>query len=179
LSGSDSRYAEILRRLEQKRRQQASLPGQNRLAGVLDALNTVGFLEQIKRRPPAGTNAYGPKVFSGSTGNSEWAGVVLWHKPKGYYHYETLGLLGIWAIEEHHNTRVTVGEKALAFHAPVFNPESYYHHIKRRFDLYYPQDAGPPSQTLCEIIYDPQQRLEQREIVAQTLRTWFAFHNQA
>lgn len=177
MSGNDSRYADILRRIEQKKREQASIPKQSILAGVLDALNAVGFLEQIKKRPPPGINTYGPKVFSGSITEQEWAGAVVWHKPKGYYHYQTLGLLGVWAVEGTGHTQIIIGEKTLVFNAPIFNAESYYRHIKRRFDLYYPRDAGPPSQALYEAIYEPDRRLAQREAVEQTLRDWFTLQH--
>lgn len=178
MSGNDSRYADILRRIEQKKREQASIPKQSILAGVLDALNAVGFLDQIKKRPPSGINAYGPQVFGGSGDGQEWAGAVIWHKPKGYFHYQTLGLLGIWAVEGGGQAQVIIGEKALTFSAPIFNAESYYRHIKRRFDLYYPKDAAPPQQALYSVVYDPAQRLTQREAVEQTLRTWVVAHGQ-
>ncbi|MEZ4671894.1 MAG: hypothetical protein R3E39_28655 [Anaerolineae bacterium] len=190
----ERRYQDILRRIEQHKQQQASAPKQSVLAAVLDSLNAAGLLSAIKRRPPAGLSAYGPKSFTGlvatlesllavdeqdSLGPFHWTGVVLWHKPKGYHHYQTMGLLGIWARETQSGIAVLVGEKALTFNAPVFNPESYYHHIKRRFDLFYEGDASPPdaAHTLLDVRYDPADRLAQREALEATLRRWVSAHH--
>lgn len=190
----ERRYQDILRRIEQRKQQQASALKQSVLAAVLDSLNAAGLLSAIKRRPPAGLSAYGPKSFTGlvttlesllaadehdSLGPFHWTGVVLWHKPKGYYHYQTLGLLGIWARETQTGIGVLIAEKTLTFNAPVFNPESYYHHLKRRFDLFYEGDASPPdaAHTLLNVRYDAAKRLEQREALEAALRTWVSSHH--
>ena len=187
---ANRRYQDILRRIEQRKRQQASAPKQSALTAALDSLNAAGLLASIKRRPPAGLSAYGPKSFNGlittldsllavqddnSLGPYHWTGTVLWHKPKGYYHYQTLGLLGIWALESHDGFSIIAAEKSLNFNIPVFNPESYYHHIKQRFDLFYDGDASPPSESepiLLSLRFDVSQRLALREALETILRTW-------
>lgn len=178
----NARYAEILKRIEQRKQKQTSAPIQGLLGAALDALNAAGLLNAIKRRPHADMSAYGPKTFSGSrhtadgTGQ-EWVASVMWHKPKGYQFFQTIRLLGIWAIGDGRSIHIMIGEKRLHFNAPVFNPESYYHHIKRKFDIHYQGDASPPvdsRERLYEAVYDETQRLAIREALQSTLRTWLS-----
>jgi hypothetical protein len=169
----DSRYEAILRRIEQKKREQASAPRQDDLAAILDGVNAVGFLEDIKKAKLEPIICYGPKSFRGHT-PAPWVGVVLWYKPRGYYYYETLTLLGLWAYEEASESRLVLGMKTLRFSAPIFNPESYYHHIRRGFDIYYPGDASPPSNglRLYTVHYEPSRRLEIRAEIQRELARW-------
>jgi hypothetical protein len=177
----DARYAEILKRIEQRKKEQVNTPIQSLLSGALDALNAAGLLSAIKRRPPKNMSAYGPKTFNGSLVGAAspelWVGTIMWHKPKGYQYYQTLRLLGIWAIGHGSSTRIVIGEKRLGFSAPIFNPESYYYHIKRKFDLYYAGNASPPldepdNPLLYDAVYDEAQRLEMRAAMESALRNW-------
>ncbi|MEP6987472.1 MAG: hypothetical protein ABI970_17845 [Chloroflexota bacterium] len=181
-----ARYADILKRIEQRKQHQSSAPVQSLLSIALDGLNAAGLLTAIKRRPPEDMSAYGPKTFSGSvtppkfgdtTIPEQWVGSVMWHKPKGYSHYRTLRLLGIWALGKGTTTRIVIGEKRLTFNAPVFNPESYYHHIKRKFDIFYEGNARPPlkdseGRLLYDAIYHEGERLETRSTLRGVLREW-------
>ena len=181
-----ARYAEILKRIEQRKQQQSNAPIQSLLSAALDALNAAGLLTAIKRRPPANMSAYGPKTFSGSvvmleigdtTIPDQWVGSVMWHKPKGYSYYRTLRLLGIWALGNGSSARIVIGEKRLTFSAPVFNPESYYHHIKRKFDIFYAGNVSPPLDEkegglLYDALYDESQRLKTRAALESVLRAW-------
>jgi hypothetical protein len=187
LSSNDdrnARYAEILKQIEQRKQQQTSAPIQSLLAAALDALNAAGLLTSIKRRPPADMSAYGPKTFNGNRPTSEgraqeWVGSVMWHKPKGYQHFQILRLLGIWAIGDGRSIRLVIGEKRLTFNAPIFNPESYYHHIKRKFDLYYTGHASPPFEVealIYDAPYDESKRLETRSALQTVLRHWIAVY---
>ncbi len=172
-SEHDSRYDAILRRIEQRKREEANAPQQDSLATLLDHVNAWGFLEDLKKSRPKQFNCYGPKSFRGYIPAS-WVGGLVWCKPKGYYHYETLTLLGIWAYEVEDVAHITLGAKMLPFNAPVFNPESYYHHIKRRFDLYYEDDGSPPpdSARLYTANYDSSKRLEIREAIQNEVARW-------
>jgi len=183
-----ARYAEIIKRIEQQKHKQTAQPIQFILSIALDGLNVAGLLTAIKRRPPADMSAYGPKTFSGSlTAPSfgetsipeQWVGSVMWHKPKGYTYFRTLRLLGIWAIGNSGKARIVIGEKQLTFSAPIFNPESYYHHIKRKFDIFYKGDARPPlkeneGKLLYDAVYDEAQRLATRSTLQAVLREWIA-----
>ncbi|MBL8154039.1 MAG: hypothetical protein JNM70_07635 [Anaerolineae bacterium] len=172
---NDERYAEILRRIQERRAQTASAPVQSLLAAALNDLNAAGFLENLRRRPPAGQNVYGPRTAQARAGAApQWLASILWHKPKGYYHYQTLGLLGIWAVDLGETVQIIVGRRLLAFNAPVFNPESYYHHLRRRYDLHYPDDSAPPDETrrLLTAIYQADERLALRGQIEAALRGW-------
>ncbi|MCA0452373.1 MAG: hypothetical protein LCI00_00135 [Chloroflexi bacterium] len=183
----DARYAEILRNIAQRKQKATSAPILSILSTALDALNAAGLLAAIKRRPPKGLSVYGPKTFTGSLPASseipeQWVSSVMWYKPKGYQYYETLNLLGIWALGSGQTARVIVGEKTLQFNAPVFNPESYYHHIKRKFDLHYAGNASPPLEAgslLYDAVYDGTQRLPMRSALESTLREWVKVKNEA
>ncbi len=174
-----------MRRIEQRKRQESSAPIQSLLSMALDGLNAAGLLAAIKRRPPNDMSAYGPKTFSGSTAPiientpvpEQWVGTVMWHKPKGYEHYQTLRLLGIWALGVGSSTRLIIGEKRLTYNAAIFNPESYYHHIKRKFDIYYAGNATPPQQEiegsiLYDMVYEEAERLQTRTVLRDVLRIW-------
>lgn len=168
----ESRYEEIIRRIQQRRQQAEAAPTQESLGGILDELNALGYLETAGKKRLRQVNCYGPEVFRGF-GLPVWSGAVLWYKRRGYYEYRTLYLLGIWAISGSPAV-VAVGTKELAFNAPAFNPESYYFHLKRRFDVYYAGDAAPPPEDRwrCHMVYDPARRLEQRQAVEAALEAW-------
>lgn len=105
----------------------------------------------------------------------------MWHKPKGYQYYQTLDLLGVWALGSGTAVRVVVSEKVLQFNAPVFNPESYYHHIKRKFDLHYSGNASPPLEAgilYYDAFYNEAQRLPMRTALENTLRKWVTAKNE-
>lgn len=175
----EARYAEILRRIE-GRKQQNNTPKQNDLAAILDGLNALGFLEGLRKKKLRTISIYGPKALRGqieSEGKSwQWAAAVTWYKSRGYHHYRTLTLLGIWAVEVEDGTQIIIGSKTLEFDAPVFNPESYYREIKKRFDLYYKGDGSPPPETdwLYRALYLADERLAQRDVVESTLAAWAA-----
>ncbi len=176
-----------MKRIEQRKRQESSAPIHSLLSMALDGLNAAGLLAAIKKRPPQDMSAYGPKTFSGNIGQhvvgspipEQWVGTVMWHKPTGYQYYRTLRLLGIWAMGTTRSTRLVIGEKRLTYNAAIFNPESYYHHIKRKFDIYYSGNASPPlsandGSILYGAVYDEAKRLETRMVLRDVLRDWVA-----
>jgi hypothetical protein len=172
----DERYDEIMRRIAQRQQRAQAEPAQMALADVLDALNAAGLLADVarKRLPIL---CYGPRLFRGvqpaETGARVWAGAVLWHRPRGYYGYKTLSLLGIWALAGA-APLVALAAKTLLYSAPVYNPESYQFQIKRRFDLHYEGDASPPVPALWRfsLSYDAAQRLAQRAALAEAVAAW-------
>jgi len=175
----EARYAEILRRIEGRRQQQGNFARQADLSAILDGLNALGFLDDIRKKNPRTVSLYGPKAMRGQIGDEngtrQWVGALVWYKPRGYHHYHTLTLLGIWAIEAEDGVEIVIGTKTLEFDAPIFNPESYYRHITRSFDLYYRGDGSPlPEQQLYAIRYNAGERLALRETIYSTLVTWAA-----
>ena len=107
-------------------------------------------------------------------------GVVLWYRPPGYHHYQLLNLLGIWARGENDQIQIIVGTRALTYQGNYYNPESYFHHIRRTYETYYGKDASPPggSGQLYTVIYDPARRLEIRRELDSTLAQWAQTHTQ-
>jgi len=175
----EARYADIMRRIEGRRQQNTNVPRQADLSAILDGLNALGFLEDVRKKRPRTMSLYGPQAMRGQikdeTGTRQWVGAMAWYKPRGYLHYRTLTLLGIWALESEDRVQIIVGTKRLEFDAPVFNPESYYRHIKRNFSLYYRGDGSPPpDHQLYTVGYDAGERLAIREIIQSTLGTWAA-----
>jgi hypothetical protein len=176
----EARYADILRRIE-GRRQSAIAPQHGDLSGVLDGLNAMGFLDDMRKKRLRSVSMFGPRVFKGQIARSDdthqlWVAAVAWYKPRGYYHYQTINLLGIWGIQLQAATHIIIATKPLEFDAPVFNPESYNRHLKSSFEMYYRGDAAPPPQEswLYSVPYNPAERLAIREAVQSTLSDWAA-----
>jgi hypothetical protein len=177
----EDRYAEILSRIEGRRKQEVNAPTQASLANILNGLNALGFLDDTRKKGVRPISIYGPKAVRGQFQveqelKRQWAGAVAWYKPRGYHHYRVLNLLGIWAIEMQAGIQIVVGTKALEFDSPIFNPESYYRHIKSRFDLHYRGDGSPPPAEahIYVVLHDPGERLAIREALQEILKTWAA-----
>ena len=173
----EARYEEILRRIESRRQPNAKTPQQMKLAGILDGLNALGFLEDTRKKRLSTISIYGPKAMRGQLqdGDStrQWAAALIWYKPRGYHHYRTLTLLGIWALDAEDDAHLLIATKTLDFDSPVFNPESYHREIKRGFDLYYRGDAAPPAEDhLWNMVYLADKRLALREAIQSTLAQW-------
>jgi hypothetical protein len=174
-SSRDSRYEEIRRRIAQRGRDSAHPAQPAPLADALDALNALGFLEDLARQRLSQINLYGPSVFQSKlNADLPWMGAVVWYKPRGYYHFQTLTLLGIWAYPAGDALQITLGVKTLDFAGPIFNPESLYHHLKHGFDLYYTGDASPPPEAgrCYTALYDLDERLGQRTRLQAELARW-------
>ncbi|PJF39265.1 MAG: hypothetical protein CUN54_09095 [Phototrophicales bacterium] len=137
---------------------------------VLDAINAWGYLEDVAAQRHERIHCFGPKTVYGS----DSVGVVVWYKQRGPYHYQHIGVLGVWALQVADGVRIVLGTKSLAFNAPVFNPESYFHHIKRDYSFYYDDDGSPPpeSQQRYSAIYDESARLAIRAALQTALRRW-------
>ena len=148
------------RRHRKKPPQPARSPVQRELQRVLDDLNAFGFLDDARRKAPDEMLCFGPKDVYGSS----WSGVVVWFRPTGYHGYKTLTLLGIWACAQMDAVSIIMGTRTLAFTASFYNPEAYFHNIRRGFDLYYGDDASPPAESdrLYTTSYDQSRRLDIR-----------------
>jgi hypothetical protein len=173
----EARYDEILRRIEARKSQPA--PPEVGLAAILDGLNALGTLDELKRRAHPALNLYGPKSVRSTvlTADAGWVGAVLWGKQRGYYHYQQITLLGVWAVAGANGaTTILAGTKALTFDHPLFNPEAYYHTIQQDFYLYYPDDGSPPTEPdtrLYQVVYTEGERLGIRTALATALKGWW------
>lgn len=165
----DSRYDDILRRIAQRQQQEQRAPLQDQLSTALNALNAYGVLDELPTRRLR-VLCYGPQPFAGA----DWAGVLRWYRPRGYYGYQTLTLLGIWATLDNDAVQIILGTKPLTFKGPYYNAESFNKHIKKRFDIYHEGSASPPSASgsRLTLVYDPTQRLAQRAALETGLAAW-------
>jgi hypothetical protein len=180
MSNRDHRYDDILRRIAQRQHDEQRAPPLHQLARVLDDVNAFGQLEELQQQQFHTIQCFGPKSINSGlkpTAPSEvWEGVVVWCKQRGYYSYRTLTLLGIWAIMAGEAVTLALGTKQLAFTGHYYNAESYFRHIKSRFDIYYEDDGSPPdeSRRLYSVQYDSAQRLAIRQALSETLARWGA-----
>lgn len=169
---NDDRYDEILRRIAQRREEAAGGPHHELLSAALDDINAIGFLEDYHWRHHEGIVVFGPQAFRG-LGPPLWVGAALWYKSSNYYDHLALHLLGVWAISANPIT-IAVGVKVLEFNAPVYTPESVYHHLKRGFDVHYTGDASPPPDSAWRYstAYDRARRLLIRRELGAVLEEW-------
>jgi hypothetical protein len=156
------------------------VPEGDDLGLALDALNAWGWLEGWQEANLKQISCYGPGVFRGYL-PIPWTGVVLWYKPRGYYFYSTLYMIGVWAVRREAGIEILVANKEAAYTHPIFNAEGYYRRIKTEFRTFYQDDGSPPHATnpLFVQLYDPMNRLEMRQEVAHLLKSWADKHNQA
>jgi hypothetical protein len=165
------RPTSILAQIAEIRQTRADAPlraAQNDLAVILDKLNALGTLDDIRRARFSPALSAGPKAVSGLT-PAPWVGVVAWARPAGYFGYKTLTLMGVWAVAET-PIRVIVGAKRLAYAAPFFDAEAYHKLFKKGFETYYGDNvATPPEDSPTSFPYDDAQRLQLRETLATAL----------
>ena len=174
MSRFNRRYRDLKKRLEQRAPQPLEARHDSELAKVLDDINAWGFLEAQQQAHHPKITCYGPGVLKGYLPVT-WAGVVMWYKQRGYYFYDTIQLVGIWAVRRSpEQVTVEIGTRDLVYGLPFFNPESYYRRIQEEFRTFYKDSGGPPPAESCfyNIVYDPARRLEIRREVEDELDEW-------
>ncbi len=175
-----SRHRHHERRLKSQKYVQPPAPQFHDVPGqALDALNAWGYLEDCKELNPARIQCFGPGVFRGYLPMT-WAGVCLWYKARGYYHYGTLYLLGIWAMQARDEAiTIALGIRELTYRLPHYNAEAYYFRIQREFKTFYGDSGTPPPESACfyNASYDPAQRLNIRRELQEALADWTQEHN--
>ncbi len=155
--------------------------GRNRVPGdelgsVLDQVNAWGLLATQQESQHRDITPFGPDVFRGFLPRA-WAGVALWYKQKGYYFYDRIHLLGIWALRRDEDSIAIVsGLRALHYTLPFFSAESYYHRIQREFRTCYMDNGQPPVATASRYtaVWEPARRLEIRRELEELLLQWAA-----
>lgn len=165
-----SRSTSVLAQITLIRREKAEAPkraAQDELARILDGLNVWDALDELRTKRFSPNLCYGPKAIGGLA-PVPYVGVVLWHRPAGYYGYKSLSLLGVWARQEGEYPAILVGVKRLPYTAPFYDAEAYHKLIRRSYDLYYQNDGAPPADALA-ISYQPDLRLSLRETIAAEL----------
>lgn len=145
------------------------------LGTVLDDVNAWGYLEQWHEHHLKSVNLFGPGIFRGYVPVT-WAGVCLWYKPRGYHHYSSLYLLGIWAVRAGEGIELRLGVRDLPYALPFFNAEAYYFRIQREFKTFYHDNGTPADASCCSYVvtYAASHRLATRRAIQSALADWAA-----
>lgn len=164
MGDNDARYRDILQKIAAAR----ETPPPVGLDTVLDALNVLDSLENIVRRKPHTFFLHGPRVYQGSN----WQGVLVWYRRKGWQSYKKLIILGVWAIQRQAGLQLIVGTKTLEYSAAIYTAEAYHTLMKRDFRTYYGDDGSSPEGVaiLYEVTYHPTLRLSLRQALEQVLK---------
>ncbi len=174
MSRFNRRYRDIKRQLQERSPQPAAAKHDDELGRVLDDLNAWGFLEDQQQQRHEKITCFGPGHFRGYLPIT-WAGVGLWYKQRGYYYYDHIQLIGIWALRSvPDKIEVILGQRELTYALPFFNPESYYRRIQQEFRTFYKDDGTPPTAAdrRYSADYDPAQRLNIRRAIEDELIVW-------
>lgn len=136
---------------------------QAELAAILDGLNALGDLDQLREAGLSKFLSGGPLVVQG-TQPEPWVGAAIWQRAPGYFGYRTLTLYGIWALRIGEETQLQTGVRRLAYALDFFEADAYHKRIRREFALYYADDGGPPDEANAawSAVYTPESRLALR-----------------
>jgi len=174
MSRFNRRYRDLKRQLQQRSPQPAAAKHDDELGQVLDDLNAWGFLEDQHQNHHEKISCFGPGHFRGYLPIT-WAGVGLWYKQRGYYYYDHIQLVGIWAQRPvPDQIEVVLGVRDLAYALPFFNPESYYRRIQEEFRTFYKDSGAPPApeEQRYKVIYESTKRLEVRRALEDEMIIW-------
>lgn len=165
MTDNDARYAEIMRRLQQRKQQKAVQSARLTLASVLDALNAAGALADIPRRH------YGPARQTGRANGHPCLASVIWWPGAGFYGYKLLTVLGVWAVPVpgEHAPEIHIGSKRLPYTAATYNPEAYHRLLRKGYRAYHADDGAPPPRPLRAFTYQPDERLGQRDMLREAV----------
>lgn len=177
-SDTNDRYEAIMRRMAERRAEQAAAPKreiQEQFAHILDAVDAWGKLEKLKSSRALRPFCWGPKDVRGLS-PSPWVGVIIWRRGSGYHGYRQLQIAGVWVYGDEDRPLIAVGTKLVPYSAPTYEAEAYHKLMRRTFDLYYKDNGSPPgaSTRLFTTSYDPEQRLAIRDDVRAHLVAWAA-----
>lgn len=173
------RYRDLKEQIKQRSLHHTPPQPNDALGQALDDVNAWGFLDDQQQAQHRAISCFGPGVFRGYLPVA-WVGVAIWHKPRGYYFYDTLGMIGIWALRaEPDAVDIVLGTRTLAYKLPFFNPESYYRRIQQEFRTFYQDNGAPPApeERRLTVRYDPAQRLDIRRAIEDELILWAAQQN--
>ncbi|MBZ0300567.1 MAG: hypothetical protein K8J31_12535 [Anaerolineae bacterium] len=176
MSRSNRRYRDLKQQIQRPAPLSSQAERRDDLGQALDEVNAWGLLEEQQQAHHRLMTCFGPAIFRGYLPVA-WAGVAIWHKPRGYYFYDTLGLLGIWALRTgERGVEMVVGTRVLTYMLPFFNPESYYRRIQTEFRTFYKESASPPpdEQRRYTACYDPARRLDLRREIEDEVSRWAA-----
>lgn len=168
------RYDDILKRIAERKTTEKNQPEQKQKSAydlILDSLNAYDQMATLPHHTYKHILCYGPQVIRKPT----WSGVVVWYRNKGYYGYQILHLLGIWAHQHHTNIELAIGIRDLPYRASIYSAEGYHASIRNGFKLFYEDDGHPPEERnaiLLQTIYQQKERLALRQTLINSLLQW-------
>ena len=171
---NQQRYDDILKRIAERKsfdKNQVEQKPKSAYDLILDSLNTYDHMAALPLRDYKHILAYGPQVIQQATGS----GVVIWYRNKGYYGYQVLHLLGVWAHQEETEIYLTVGIRDLPYRASIYSPEGYHASIRKGFRLFYEDDghsAQEEDTILFQTPYHQNERLTLRQMLLKILHQW-------
>lgn len=171
---NNERYEDILKRIANRKPFEANKDVKKPSSiydTIVDSLNMYDMIARLTQKQYQHIICHGPKIVT----HKEWSGVVIWYRPKGYYGYQMLYLLGTWIHQVNENIQLTIGVRELSYRAAVYNPEGYFASIRKGFTLFYKDNGHPPSPEdtiLFESIYTTKERLTLRQTLEKCLSQW-------
>ncbi len=171
---SEDRYEEILKRIAQRKPfggKSRGAEAQTPQDQALDLVNAYDALAAQTREEFQHVLCYGPRALRGSA----WSGALIWYHRKGYYGYQTLHLLGVWAHYREGECLLSMGIRSLPYRAPVYDAGVYRVAIQSNFRIYYDDAGGPPDKDdrlLYQVEFNETDRLKQRRALLDKLQRW-------
>lgn len=168
------RYNDILKRIANRKsndKDQVEPKPKSAYDLILDSLNAYDKMATLPQQKYKHILCYGPQTCRQSIGS----GVVIWYLNKGYYGYQTLRLLGVWAHNIETDIYLTIGIRDLPYRAAIYSPEGYHTSIRKGFRLFYEDDGHPPEDNdtiLFQVVYQQKERLTLRQTLHNILHQW-------
>ncbi len=171
---NQQRYQDILRRIAERKSTKPNPTEKISKSAydlILDSLNAYDEMAKLPLKSYKYILCYGPQVIR----HEMWSGVVVWYRDKGYYGYQLLHLLGVWAHQRTTNIDLIIGVRDLSYRASIYNPEGYHASIRNGFKLFYEDNGHPPDETaniLFQSPYNQKERLTFRQTLNKILNQW-------
>jgi hypothetical protein len=171
---NQKRYEDILKRIADRKsikQDQTEQKVKTAYDLILDSLNVYDRIATLPQRNYQHILCYGPQVVR----HDSSSGVVIWYRKKGYYGYQLLHLMGIWAHQYKEGIKLTIGIRDLPYRAATYNPEGYHATIRKGFTLFYEDYGHPPDEqdtVLFQSNYQQKERLTLRQTLPKILHQW-------
>jgi len=171
---NQQRYEDILKRIAERKSTKNNQTEQKTKSAydlILDSLNAYDQMAKLPLKRYEHILCYGPKVIR----QYSWSGVVIWYHNKGYYGYQLLHLLGVWAYQQDTDIHLIIGIRDLPYRASIHNPEGFHTSIRKGFKLFYNDNGHPPTDTensLFKSTYNQKERLTLRQTLYNILNQW-------
>jgi hypothetical protein len=167
---NDKRYEKIMQRIEEQKRAKENNAQHLTLSVVLDSLNALDTIDDVRLTDRKGWLCWGPRAFKGNG----WMSALIWCKPATYHGYRLLTVIGIWAVAREGGIDIIFGTKSLKYSAPFYEAEAYHKLMRDTFETYYTDKGSPPDESgrLYVVPYTADKRLEIRAALKSAIKDW-------